>query len=91
LPQQDIAVTADKTATGLTVTLSNPSATAVLENKLTLLDNKGNRILPAYYSDNYISLVPGESRTITIDYQASGPVQLALRGWNVMEKTVAVP
>lgn len=91
LPQQDITVTAGRTATGLTVTLSNPSSTAVLQNKLTLLDAKGNRILPAYYSDNYISLVPGESRTITITYQADGAVQLALRGWNTKEKTIAVP
>jgi hypothetical protein len=26
--------------------------------KLTLLDSKGARILPAYYTDNYVSLLP---------------------------------
>ena len=31
----------------------------------------GTRILPAYYSDNYVSLLPGESREVDIEYPAS--------------------
>jgi beta-mannosidase len=27
----------------------------------------GKRVLPVFYSDNYISLVPGESRSLTIE------------------------
>jgi hypothetical protein len=30
----------------------------------------GQRILRAYYSDNYVSLLPGESETVTIRYSA---------------------
>ncbi len=91
LPQQDVALSAIRTESGVTVTLNNASATAVLENKLTLLDDKGNRILPAYYSENYISLVPGEQRTVTIDYQSKGSIQVALRGWNTAAKSVTIP
>jgi hypothetical protein len=44
-------------------------------------------VLPVYYSDNYISLVPGESRTVTIEADAAAlkgaaPV-IAIDGWNV--------
>ena len=44
----------------------------------------GARILPAYYGDNYVSLLPGEARDVEIEYPAAvakGPVQLAVRGW----------
>jgi hypothetical protein len=78
----------------LTILLTNPASVASLENKLTLL-NAGDkqRILPAYYSDNYISLLPGESRTIEVEYPASaahGPVLFTIRGWNAVAQVISV-
>ena len=72
------------------VTLANQSAVPALEAKLILVDGKGERILPAFYSENYISLLPGEQRTIDIRYPATHTVtpSLALRGWNVIEQKV---
>jgi hypothetical protein len=72
-------------------TLANRSAVPALEAKLTLVDGKGERILPAFYSENYVSLLPGESRTIYIRYPATitAAPSLALRGWNVVEQKVA--
>jgi hypothetical protein len=67
---------------------------ASLENKLTLIDAKDKtRILPAYYSDNYISLLPGKTRTIEVEYPASaahGPAEITLRGWNAVAQVVPV-
>ncbi|TPG21866.1 glycoside hydrolase family 2 [Sphingomonas koreensis] len=75
----------------ISVTLANPGQTPALEAKLTLVDKAGKRILPAYYDDNYVSLLPGESRTIAIRYPADmaadGPT-LNLRGWNVQPQSV---
>ncbi len=77
------------------VTLKNPSNIPLLQIKLTLENAKdASRVLPAYYDDNYISLLPGESRDIAIEYRASdakGPLQIALRGWNLIPHSVAVP
>jgi len=58
--------------------VSNPSDPLV---------NVTSRVLPVYYSDNYISLVPKESRTVTIeaaeaDLKGEAP-QLVVDGWNV--------
>jgi hypothetical protein len=65
-----------------------------LETKLTLLDSaSGLRILPAYFSDNYISLLPGEVKQITIDYRSTlgqGAPKVAIRGWNVPSGTLTV-
>jgi hypothetical protein len=99
LPAGSIAATAKATRTGETihvrVELRNTGTTASLANKLTLLNAAdGSRILPAYYSDNYVSLLPGESREIEIEYPAKsavGPAQVALRGWNLAKQVVAVP
>jgi hypothetical protein len=47
----------------------------------------GERVLPVYYSDNYLSLLPGESRVIEIEADSaaldgSAPL-VAMDGWNV--------
>ena len=64
--------------------LENPGAAPVLEAKLTLVDAAGQRILPAYYSDNYVCLLPGEVRSIEIRFpSARRAARVAVRGWNV--------
>jgi len=52
---------------------------------LTLKDAKtGERILPAYYSENYFSLLPGESREVNVNFsEVSARPAVGVRGWNV--------
>ena len=61
--------------------------------KLTLLrTSDGERILPAYFSDNYLSLLPGEKRVVEISYpeaQASAAT-IAIRGWNIVPAKLEV-
>lgn len=78
----------------LTVTVTNPGAQPSFENKLTLTDQDGRRILPVYYTDNYISLLPGESQTIQIEIPQQSQntkLKLALRGWNTIPQVALVP
>jgi len=47
----------------------------------------GRRVLPVFYSDNYLSLLPGESKTFTVEVAMADlgdevPL-LAVDGWNV--------
>ncbi len=75
-----------------TVKITNSSTVPVLMAKLTLKDAaSGERILPAYYSENYVSLLPGEERTITVQFPA-GFARLAfgLRGWNLSTQSIDV-
>jgi beta-mannosidase len=70
------------------VTLHNPGPQIALMTHLQLRRrNSGERVLPVYYSDNYVSLLPNESRTITIEAASSelkGEAALVLvDGWNV--------
>ncbi|KAK9137293.1 hypothetical protein Sjap_007887 [Stephania japonica] len=47
-------------------------------------DQKDTRILPVHYSDNYFSLVPGETMNVDISFDASPGVtpNVMLHGWN---------
>ncbi|WP_372351292.1 discoidin domain-containing protein [Streptomyces sp. KL116D] len=76
---------AKKTKLSLSLRRSDPSgsrqqATAVLRNtgssvaamvRLSLLDEHGARVLPTEYGDNYLWLLPGESRTVTVSWPSS--------------------
>jgi beta-galactosidase/beta-glucuronidase len=54
----------------LTTELFNNSKTPALMVRLKAIrEHSGDRILPALYSDNYISLMPGERRTIRTEVQ----------------------
>ncbi|KQU62539.1 glycosyl hydrolase [Sphingomonas sp. Leaf339] len=76
--------------TEMRVTVRNPGAVPAIETKLTVMNADGTQVLPAYFSDNYVSLLPGESRVVTIRYpsaKARGET-VALRGWNFAPATV---
>lgn len=98
LPAAVLSATAKSARTGETVrvrvNLRNTGTVVSLATKLTLLNAAdGSRILPAYYSDNYVSLLPGESREIEVEYpalSAKGAAQLAIRGWNIPQHTVQI-
>ena len=84
----------DKTM--ITVTLHNNSQHVALLSHLQLHQKKsGRRVLPVFYSDNYISLVPGESSTVTIeaatkDLQGDEPL-IEVDGYNIDVKPVDGP
>jgi hypothetical protein len=77
----------------IVVTLTNRGTVPALAAKLTLLNAAAERILPAFYEDNYVSLMPGEARTIAIRFPKSilGTPHVALRGWNVPEQSSIRP
>jgi mannosylglycoprotein endo-beta-mannosidase len=81
----------DKTL--ITVTLRNNSKNVALLSHLQLHQKKsGRRVLPVFYSDNYLSLAPGESSTVTIEaatknLQGDEPL-LEIDGYNVDVKPV---
>jgi len=62
------------------------SAVAVTIRLLLLDDASGDRILPTLYEDNYLWLLPGESRTLTVSFPNSalpaGEPELLVKGYN---------
>jgi hypothetical protein len=72
-------------STFVRVELTNAGDSVALMAKLTLRQAGGGpRILPAYASDNYISLMPGERRTVEYETPISaGNWEIGISGWNI--------
>ena len=62
-------------------------------NRVSLVDAKTKeRILPAFYSDNYVSVLPGTEKTITIEHTSTHAFKplVTVEGWNVDVKEAMV-
>jgi len=70
----------------ITVKLENPNNEVALMIRLRVLDkNTGERILPVLYSDNYFSLLPNETKTVTMEFESDKTPEFKAEGWNVIE------
>ncbi|WP_225850733.1 discoidin domain-containing protein [Streptomyces sp. HPF1205] len=72
----------------LTATLRNQGRSVAAMVRLSLVDADGGaRVLPTLYGDNYLWLLPGESRAVTVSWPAaglpSGRPALRVDGYNV--------
>ena len=58
------------------VTVSNPTDKVAFMIRLTAKDEQGQLICPAYWSDNYLILAPGETRVVTLKAPGNSQVYL---------------
>jgi mannosylglycoprotein endo-beta-mannosidase len=75
------------------VILSNASGnTVAFFNRVALINGSTNeRLLPAFYDDNYVSILPGESKTVTVEYTGKqSNLAVEVYGWNVEKQKVNV-
>ncbi|OUJ74198.1 glycoside hydrolase family 2 protein [Hymenobacter crusticola] len=91
-----VKVTTKQTAKDkIEVTLTNPAnAPVAFFNRLALVNPKTQkRILPVFYTDNYVSVLPGESKTVVMDYTPTSDVTapvVSVEGWNVEKQLLPV-
>jgi exo-1,4-beta-D-glucosaminidase len=78
------------------VTLKNPSDHLAFQVRFGVR-RKGQdaEILPVFWDDNYIELMPGESREISAKYlrsaDISDPLEMTVAGWNIETITIPLP
>ncbi len=79
--------TADGKELQTEVTLRNKGEKTAYMLRLNLTDGQGTQILPVRYSDNYFHLMPGEERTVSVNWaaedQQSDGIDVKLTGYNV--------
>ena len=73
------------------VTVKNPGSSVAFFVRLRVLKGaNGEQILPSTWSDNYVSLLPGETRTLTARWRSEdapgATPTVAVDGWNVLGK-----
>lgn len=91
------SATREKTAANreVRVTLHNPSTSLAFQVHVGIrASGSTEEILPVLWEDNYLTLLPGESRTVTARYLSKsvlkGPVELVVDGWNIEATTIAI-
>lgn len=53
----------------------------------------GKRILPTFFSDNYISIVPGKEKSIILEFDSEiepSNLNVRVKGWNVKQQDVII-
>lgn len=91
LPETDIEMNLIEASEGelykAQIVLTNKSKNISLLNKIKLKDKKtGESVLPVFFDDDYVSLLPNEQRTIHVKvekkYLENKSVEMHLEGWN---------
>jgi hypothetical protein len=96
LPPQSLSLSARSHAEGgdtvIAIDVANQGRTPALLAKLAVLDAQGARVLPAYYSDNYLTLPAGESQSVLVRCpgHVAACATVTVRGWNVAPASVAI-
>lgn len=94
LASSALQTSAQKLSDGnIEVTLSNPpKAPMAFFNRLSLVDGATHkRVLPVFYTDNYISVLPGETKKVVVKNASKiNNPQLSVSGWNLPEQFINI-
>ncbi|WP_300596859.1 glycoside hydrolase family 2 TIM barrel-domain containing protein [Niabella sp.] len=94
MPSSRVRVQCKKIADGkIDVLLENPEgAPLAFFNRLSVINTQtGKRLLPSFYSDNYVTVLPGTRKEIQITYPKSAPdIAVSVFGWNLKEQRVSI-
>lgn len=88
MPKVKLAIDIDHKKNGskqyFTVALENTSDTiAFLINLKAVEKSNGEIILPVFTEDNFISLLAGEKRTVSITFDSDVEAEIKVEGWNL--------
>jgi hypothetical protein len=94
LGNQSVELNLHKTGPGnARVSLSNKGPETAFFIRLKVLNHNQEQVLPVFLNDNYITLLPGETKVLDLDYSASKSegvekLKLEAEGWNVQEQEI---
>lgn len=73
------------------VKMKNISSSVTFMTQLQLLDSEGKPVRPAFYTDNFVCLLPGEATEIVIDTKkANTRYSVIVKGWNQKSQALTV-
>jgi mannosylglycoprotein endo-beta-mannosidase len=89
LKKESVELNLHKTRPGIaSVSVINKGTETAFFIRLKVLNENHELVLPVFFDDNYITLLPGETKVLDIDYTGSKTegtekLKLAAEGWNV--------
>lgn len=94
LPQTQVSVSEKMVNGKIELNIKNTSSVLGFFTQLQLQTTDGQEINPAFYSDNFFSLLPGESKVIDISYFKEDvkdkSLQIAVGGYNVEKQIITL-
>ena len=92
LPATSVKMHSTKTDKGFKVTLVNDSDVIAYQNIVKAKTTDGELVPEVFWSDNFFTLCPGETRTVNCRLPKDcGPVSISLEGWNASAAMVTSP
>jgi exo-1,4-beta-D-glucosaminidase len=91
LPEADVhaALRSGSKPGDMSILLHNAGATIAFFLSLRALDPEGNKDLaPVFWNDNYVSLLPGQSKILSVHGLANTKAIIILEGWNIKPRTI---
>jgi mannosylglycoprotein endo-beta-mannosidase len=89
-----LKVTGSGTSKVLDLSLTNTSKQIAFFTQLQFLDANGKPVRPSFYTDNFFSLLPGQSKQVRIENNSINPnqkgLQLMIKGWNTSTETIQI-
>lgn len=79
LPKVKLRLQASCRPDGIHLTVSNPSGSLSFFTQVSLQNPRGQSVRPAYYSDNFFNLLPGESKNLTVSWDPGASLSDTLR------------
>lgn len=80
LPEASVKMTVTREQDGYKVELANESDVISYQNILRVVDSEGNAIVPAFWSDNFVTVLPGQTKTLTC--KAAAGYSIETQTWN---------
>lgn len=94
MPPSRVNIQCKKIADGrIDVLLENPQdAPLAFFNRFSVIDTQtGERLLPSFYSDNYVTVLPGARKRIQITCpKGVADVAVSVSGWNLKEQRIHI-
>lgn len=75
------------------LSIQNPSSSIAFFVQLQYIDQNGKPVRPSFYSDNFFSLLPGESKKVVVETALKNLPEkgrFIVKGWNVKSQDVKV-
>ena len=91
LPKVEVKLESKPIDGGFKVTLTNNSDVIAYQNILKAKDTEGNLIPAVKWTDNFFTLIPGESRSVKCSIPEGYTPVISLDGWNASAEMVHAP
>ena len=87
--ETDVEVTQQSDGKTMTVEVSNESGNTAFFTEFVLKNERNDNVItPVFWSDNFITLFPGETRELEVNVSTTKDLKLDVRGWNIPHKNI---